>query len=167
LSAAKAAFLRSASIGEINTPGFRVKNASMQGFERWNENQARYSMHRALRYSENAAFGAAAAVFQKVPEGCDGAAAASLFQHVCSRCMCACSACSSIDHERQGAVKPQHRQHLKNAEEAQDIRAWPPVWLKICLKKAIIFFQRHQSINFVTFSHRRIGALMALTFFFF
>jgi hypothetical protein len=42
------------------------------------------------------------------------------------------------------------------------IRARPPVLLKICLKKAIIFFQRHQSINFVTFSHGRIGALMAL-----
>jgi hypothetical protein len=47
------------------------------------------------------------------------------------------------------------------------LRARPPVLLKISLKKAIIFFQRHQSINFVTFSHRRIGALMALTFFFF
>ncbi len=38
------------------------------------------------RYSENAAFGAGAAVFQKVPEGCDGAAAASMYaQGVCAR----------------------------------------------------------------------------------
>ena len=37
------------------------------------------------------------------------------------------------------------------------LRAWPPVLLKIYLKKAIILFQGHQSINFVTFSHCRIG----------
>ena len=44
------------------------------------------------------------------------------------------------------------------------LRARPPVLLKICLKKAIIFFQRHQPANFVTFSQSRIGPLMALTF---
>jgi hypothetical protein len=38
----------------------------------------------------------------------------------------------------------------------QTVRAWPPVLLKIYLKKAIILFQGHQSINFVTFSQCRI-----------